>query len=1509
MNKKISQFDVATSLNTGDILTIVQEGTNKQISKEDFNTSLSDTFATNDKVAQVEEDVDNLETKVDSNYTDLSNKIVEGDTNVTNNLTSTVNSYYDVLNNKIITLEDKHDSDLDSVNNTVQEWIDEIDDKSTLDQLHDALNKITVLENLVTQLAQLISEGGGGSGEVPGFHTQSTATIFPLSGYYYTGDTNDLTTTDTLNQALSKLEGKIRSVEGSIGGDTKYMITSYDNTAPTDGNLYSARRSDMNYISKKTDDTANGYIKFLKGIQGGQTFREGFLGEGASLYPVNGRWKFEVDDLFVRGAMTVNELIVNEIKATGGDILVTIADIEIIDVSTTDTNDYKCKFDTQDGTKHNPFVEGDQAICQIFDGKNVKRYWRMVSEVGDDYIVLSQSVCEPGSAVPEVGDKVLQLGNRYPDHTDRRSAIMISARGSEGPSITFYDNIDDFNLVGKEYTRISKNSKFVGTISQVSGNGDIVRVPIDRGQYIPGTTYYHYDRVSYDGRLWLCMAISTTAEPSVDNEEWLLQVDKGEAGQAGDDVAKWVEIVGDRLFMYDNPDFTGTPEPASITLTCNTYGMENPTYVWINKATNLIISNSRELLVTPSMFGDRRNMMVRCTVTYDGKDYYDETQLAKLGDGAQGENAYYIDLSNGNMTIPYDSSGNNPLITITDVYTYVYAYYGTNPLVIQEITANTVEGAATVNIEGDKVSLTSLGSPSARIQLHVKINDNITLTKDLWINKVHNGENGFDGVDASYVMLSGEQIFKYDQVGAVTPSAIKLYATVYGLNNPTYKWFWSVAGENNWAELKNEVGNILVVSPTGDYFKGTVNEVTFKVEVTTAAGGGPTYTDMMTINKVFDGKDGVSPYRGVLSNESHTVPATYDGIVDSADLANAKTTYTLYQGTRELEASEYTITYTNLDDNTQNQLAHDTDSKTLTVARLGNSYNSTVFKVEFKVDSSVVDVCDFTITKAKGGVPGDYEISVYCRSNESQPGTPTFNNRPSAGGSYSNGNYWYVDAPASNGYAIWKSTALFDGKTGLKKSGESWTTPTKISGIDGQDGSGTIMVFKAYSKTSTPSTPTGSNVPPSGWYTSPPAYDSSYQALYMSKATVGTNNQATSSWSTPRPISGPAGPAGATGASGPALNIRGEYVPGARYYRSKDLVDIVYHTGTEKYYMVSPRITSTTATPGSSSEWTVMNSFENLATKLFFAEEATIGGWVFSKANESYIRSVSNTVRLDGSSSPKDNLHFAIGANAFSSPSSAVLRIDKTGKLFCSNVELTGKITANSGKIGGFSIENSWLKTDTSIANNATFISMTNSAATIRFGQDLVPSSAGGSFTLTSEITNNNTQSTSFLGKTQNCAIRAKATKANRNIGLYSVGKIISTDGVSWLTDVKTVWKTSFPYDELHACNEFVFQLDKDMSFNLPTPAQISNAWGGTTGNSNGADPQWQSLYTFTLLNTRHSKRLWVRGVSEAPLVNHDGAIHNPGNYTYGTEVLYPGDVCTFRYFNRNWHIDVISRK
>lgn len=1206
MNKKISQFEVANTINDHDILTIVQESTNKQVSKTTLTTSLSDTFATNERVDEVETSVNELDTKVDNNYSDLSNKITEGDATVKADVTSTVNGYYDVLNNKILTLEDKHNTDLNNINNSVQEWIDEIDDKSSNDDLHNALNKVTTLENLVTELANLIAEGGG-EGAVPGFHTQSTATIFPLSGYYYTGESGDLTTTDTLNQALSKLEGKIKHIDASIGGDTKYMITSYDNTQPTDGNLYSAKRSDMNYISKKTDDTAVGYIKFLKGIQGGQTFREGFLGEGASLYPVNGRWKFECDDLFVRGNMTVNELIVNEIKATGGDILVSIADIEIIEVETTDSNDYKCFFDTQDGTKYNPFREGDQALCQIFDGKNVKRYWRMVSEAGNDYIVLSQSVCEPGSAIPEVGDKVIQLGNRYPEHTDRRSAIMISARGSEGPSITFYDNIDDFNLVGKERTRISKHSQFVGTLSQISSNGDIVRVPIDRGEYIPGTTYYYYDRVSYGGELWLCMATSTTNVPSKDNEEWLLQVAKGEQGAAGDDKAKWVEVVGERLFMYDNPNFTGTPKPEEITLACNTYNLENPTFEWINKYTNEVLGYNKSLNVKPVMFGEgNRNLLLRCTVTNDGETYYDETQLAKLGDGAQGEDAYYIDLSNSNMTVPYDASGNNPLISVSDVYTYVYAYKGTQPIAIESIKAIVSEGVAEVSVEGDKVTLVTLGSPSARITLNVVV-DGMTLSKDLWINKVHNGEDGFDGVDAAYVMLTGEQVFKYDKEGGVSPTSITLTASTYNIESPVFTWSWSVAGENSWNTLENETNNTLIVSPDGIYFGTSVSEVTFKVEVTTAFGGGSLYIDMLTVNKLYDGKDGISPYRGALSNESHTVAATFNGIVDSDELAKAKTYYYLYQGTRKLEAAEYSITYTNVDNNSTNQLSHNEEEQSLTVAKLGNSYDSTVFKIEFRVPAGgeVVDVCDFTITKAKGGVPGDYEIILYCRSNESQPGAPSLTTRPSSSGEYSNGNYWYISAPAANGYAIWSSKALFDGATGRLKSGESWSLPVKISGVDGEQG-------------------------PEG----------------------------------PQGPQGPAGADGATGNTGPGLNYRGEYNSSEYYYWTDDLRDVVSRNGT--YYAVKY---PGNVTPGwSSSDWKALSSFESVATKLLLAEEATIGGWQFSDNIDKYIKSLDDNVCLYGrDDSSVGYVVFAAGNGSTKGFNSSTKKINPSANLVITN--------------------------------------------------------------------------------------------------------------------------------------------------------------------------------------------------------------------------------------------------
>lgn len=1530
MNKKISQFEVTSKLNEHDILTVVQDGENKNITGAILNTSLSETFATNERVDGIEQDVTDLSKIVGDNYVDLSNQIVEGDQTVTKNVTGTMNEYYDVLNNTIITLEKKHDADMSEIGGTVQEWIDDIDNRSTLDQLKDALNKITVLENLVTALAEQIASGGGG-GSVPGFHTQGTNTIFPLTGYYYTGDATPLTTTDTLNQALSKLEGQVKHVEASVGGDTKYVIKTGDNTQATDGNLYSALRSDQNYLSATTDDTANGYIKFLRGIQGGDTFREGFMGEGASLWPINGKWKMEVDDLFVRGQMTVNELIVNEIKATGGDILVSIADMKIIAVERDAEGDYKCFFDNENGTRYNQFRPGDQAICQIFDGQNVKRYWRLVKETGADYIILSQTVCEPNSAEPEVGDNVLQLGNRYPDGADRRSAIMISAKGSNGPSITMYDNIDDFNLVNKARTTIGKDSKFVGTLTQVDGNGDLIRVPIDKGEYIAGTTYYYYDRVSYQGSLWLCIAISTVNPPSKENEEWLLQVEKGEAGAAGDDKAKWVEILGDRLFMYDNPEFKGTPTPSTLELLCNTYNVENPIYEWTNKITKEVLSTEVALSVRPEMFGEDRNMMIRCTVTSGKEIFYDEVQLAKLGDGAQGADAYYIDLSNGTVAVPYDSSGNNPLINLEGVYTDVYAYHGITQIAIQDIKANVTSGIAQVSVSGNRISLTALGSPNARITLTIQA-DNIIFTKDWYINKVSNGEDGFDGVDASYVLLSGEQVFKYSGDGSVSPTAINLYATAYNLTNPKYKWWWSIAGNNSWTELINEVTNQIIVSPNGSYFTNA-DEVTFKV-IATSEFGGVEYMDMMTINKIYDGKDGISPYRATLSNESHTVAAQYDGTTTTAELNKAKTSYALYQGITKLESSQFSVRWTNLDNNTENQLSQDTSNQTLTLARLGSNYDSTVFKVEFCVpanSNTVVDTVDFSITKAKGGIPGDFEITIYCRSNEAQPATPTITSRPTSSGVYNQGNYWYDTAPSAGAYAIWASTALFDGTTGQRKTGEVWTVPTKISGKDGENGKD------------------------------------------------GERG--------PQGIEGPAGPTGPLGPTGPGLNFKGEYNPSSYYYYTTELRDVVYKSTTGNYYAVKNK---GTVTPNwSDSEWTVLNSFASIATGLLFAEEATIAGWSFSNSyiyannrtaylnanasvysptigigtNALAVRTIKGTVTsiselpatanigdaywygnprtttygwngkqwidiknstsipsdnaaikiyndghitlgdgtvagnagISGIGSSASNVRFWAGA-AFGNRDSAPFRVTHEGKMYASGADISGKITATTGKIGGFTIESNAFRGDslslTSGTSGSLYFSRTTSAGTYRAGIGLntVSSTFGDDIPLTISVNkpSNAMDVYSYGGS-------ISASGAYRNHALALSGGFLHRGASS---QAKTVLIDAQPGDKLGYIEDFILTSSSNNKyFSLPTSAELKNAykgWAADKGGNQGSDVSNGAVIRFRFFCSNASN-VYIRGTSSTPLKDWNANV---------TELtLERGDSCELMHYYGSWFI------
>lgn len=1200
MNKKISQFELTTKLQEQDLITLVQDGSNKNITSGSFTTSLSGTFATNERVDAVEEDVEILDTKVNDNYKDLSNKIVEGDTSVTTNLNSAITSYYDVLNNKIITLDTKHDTDMSEIGGTMQEWIDDIDNRSTLQQLQDALNRLTVAENTITALSELIANGGG-SGSAPGYHTQSTATIFPLSGYYKANDASPLATSDTLNQALSKLENQVEAVASSSG--SLPVIKSTETTQPSDGTLYTSLKTEKTFLNKY-GDTAEGRIDFKNGLQGGTIFRSGWDGQGASLYPFGTKWNLELDNLFVRGNMTVNELTVNEIKAVGGDLLVTLGDMKCTKVETL-ADGYKCYFDTEDGTKYNEFVVNDMAICQQFDGKNVKRYWRKVNEVGRDYIVLSKDVCEPNSSEPGEGDTILQLGHMYeadPDYNlqmdERRNAIYISAKGMNAPRLTFYKGIDEFTLADDPVAGVvrervvigGEQTKFVGTIYQTSNTG-IVRVPVYKGLWVSGNTYYYYDQVSHNGSLWICMKPDgTTAEPKDEEDDWQKQVSKGEAGTPSDDVAKWVEITGDRLFLYETPDDSGTPTPSTISLTANVHGMTNPSFEWTRLDTGVIMGtySSLEVFYT-SLNKGQRTLSLRCTVTNsDGGEYYDDVQLAKLFNGAEGADAYYVDLSNGTAVIPYDESG-NPKIVISEIYTDVMAYHGINAISIKNMTIKSVKGTATAHVDlaSNRVYLDTLNSTTAEITIGVTLEDGYAIDKVWYIGTTKDGENGFNGEDAMYMTMTGEQHFHYKSGETVpNPTYIDISTSTTNVNGATYKWYYSEAGKYSWNLIQNEVGPTLRVQYNSAWMN-IADEVTFKCVVTDSVGN--EFYDFITINKV---RDGENVYRGSLQNENCSIVTDENGNFTADAARVATTTSKLRYGNEEV--TNYTLqgygtpyygTGPSLNYNSSTkELSYPTDKLSAFTS------DALVYKIDFyttvKESNTKVDTVDFVISKSKQGITGQdgkQEVTIYICSN-STPSRPTFTTLPTATGAYN----WSLDAHYLSSYTTWSSKGTYNPNTNsidlIPNTSYRWTEPVKFSGKDGVNGQDSYSPY------------IGSD---GYWYYYDDASHQYVKGRYAQGATGAT---------------GSAGPAG------PALVFRGDFSSSKTYYWTDDRRDIVKHNG--QYYIVKSK-----GHTSSISGFQVMSSFEMVATGLLLAQTANIAGWNFDPTGIIY--SANKCVVLD----------------------------------------------------------------------------------------------------------------------------------------------------------------------------------------------------------------------------------------------------------------------------------------
>lgn len=283
----------------------------------------------------------------------------------------------------------------------------------------------------------------------------------------------DIEISDALSSGtLEKIDDAIsdaKSYAGSILGAVNVpdLIRSWDQTKPTDNNIYSARRTHKEFLSKNTADRAKKKIIFDEGIEAGDfeagdrggridgrgnaelltlvvrqllrsaRFVDGFGGEGWQLWIDEQELaNLTIDKLTVRQVMTVFELLVEKVRSVGGQIVVSAANGKIKTVEEVDGY-YKITFEQE-----NFFLAHDLMRCQTFTGGNLKSYWVEVAAVDGNSVLVETG--EFDTSLPAESDEVVLMGNT--ENALRQNLILISATEDGQPRIDVMDGVKAKNF-------------------------------------------------------------------------------------------------------------------------------------------------------------------------------------------------------------------------------------------------------------------------------------------------------------------------------------------------------------------------------------------------------------------------------------------------------------------------------------------------------------------------------------------------------------------------------------------------------------------------------------------------------------------------------------------------------------------------------------------------------------------------------------------------------------------------------------------------------------------------------------------------------------------------------------------------------------------------------------------------------------------------------------------------------------------------------------------------------
>lgn len=328
---------------------------------------------------------------------------------------------------------------------------------------------------------------------------------------------------------LGKLEDKVDSIKvngmqiggtGSGNGGGVYVIGMNDTTPASDSNVYSARRSRMEFVSRLQDNTAKGTItfekvqKFLQGFFLGHSNEFRIDGSGNAILSsalVNllksldfneaeqsgfaikqrsdGKFQMLLTDLIVWGKAIFNTLLIRELSYVGGNIVLSPAAgkisyiNEVYSETTNEMIGWKCYLLADDGTTAtiNSFKVEDQVRCKtfniapgIYENVSNRDYWRLVTKVSTENEVITDDEGHElydgkKFAWIQIAKDNCMEGSDNPAVGDtivlmgnrsdksRQHLLMMETEGDSAPTFTMYRGINSYSLKGKSIFDVGFN--------------------------------------------------------------------------------------------------------------------------------------------------------------------------------------------------------------------------------------------------------------------------------------------------------------------------------------------------------------------------------------------------------------------------------------------------------------------------------------------------------------------------------------------------------------------------------------------------------------------------------------------------------------------------------------------------------------------------------------------------------------------------------------------------------------------------------------------------------------------------------------------------------------------------------------------------------------------------------------------------------------------------------------------------------------------------------------------